>query len=126
MSTHIQVPLKNLKFGHEAPVHPSNARVTGRLDGIEALAASIFSRGLIEDLLVFDDGVPDILFVSDGNRSLAALRLIHGEQSSEQIDCKLRAAEDAFEDSLAVAVLSHKLHPVDEYEGFARLRDDKG
>jgi len=126
MSTHIQVPLKNLRFGHEAPNHPSNARVTGRLDGIEALAANIHSRGLIEDLVVFDDGVPDIWFVSDGNRSLAALRLIYGEESSELIDCKPRPADGAFEDSLAVAVMGRKLHPIDEYEGFARLRDDHG
>jgi ParB family chromosome partitioning protein len=124
MSTHLQVPLKNLKFGHEAPVHPSNARVTGRLDGIEALAANIHSRGQIEDLIVFDDGVKDTWFVSDGNRSLAALRMIYSEQSSQLIDCKQRPAEQAFEDSLAVAVMSRKLHPVDEYEGFARLRDD--
>lgn len=126
MSTHLQVPLKNLRFGHEAPNHPGNARVSGRMDGIATLAANIHSRGQIEDLIVFDDGVPDIYFVSDGNRSLAALRMIHGEESSEPIDCKLRPAEQAFEDSLAVAVLGHKLHPVDEYEGFVRLRDDKG
>lgn len=126
MSTHLQVPLKNLRFGHEAPNHPGNARVSGRMDGIATLAANIHSRGQIEDLIVFDDGVPDIYFVSDGNRSLAALRMIHGEESSEPIDCKLRPAEQAFEDSLAVAVLGHKLHPVDEYEGFAKLRDEKG
>jgi ParB family chromosome partitioning protein len=123
MSTHLQVPLKNLRYGHEAPVHPSNARVTGRLDGIATLAANIHSRGQIEDLIVFDDGVPDTYFVSDGNRSLAALRMIYDDTSSVLIDCKLRPAEQAFEDSLAVAVLSHKLHPVDEYEGFARLRE---
>lgn len=126
MSTHLQIPLKNLRFGHEAPKHPSNARVTGRLDGIATLAANIHSRGQIEDLIVFDDGVPDIYFVSDGNRSLAALRMIHGDESSELIDCKVRPAEQAFEDSLAVAVLGHKLHPVDEYEGFAKLRDQMG
>jgi ribosomal protein L40E len=126
MGSHIQVPLKHLRFGHEAPKHPSNARVTGRLEGIETLAVNIHSRGLIEDLIVFDDGVPPLYFVSDGNRSLAALRLIYGEDSGEMIDCKPRPAEQAFEDSLAVAVLAHKLHPIDEFEGFARLRDDHG
>ncbi|MBY9045412.1 hypothetical protein K7460_29375, partial [Pseudomonas fluorescens] len=30
------------------------------------------------------------------------------------------------EDSLAVAVLARKFHPVDEYEAFAKLRDDHG
>ncbi|KRR25933.1 ParB/RepB/Spo0J family partition protein [Bradyrhizobium retamae] len=124
MSTHIQVPLKNLRFGHEAPNHPSNARVTGRLDDVPALAANIYSRGQIEDLIVFDDGVPPLYFVSDGNRSLAALRLIHGEDRDDiLIDCKVRPAEGAFEDSLAVAVTSRKLHPIDEYEGYAKLKE---
>lgn len=117
----MQVELRQLKFGHEAPVHPSNARIGGRLAGIEALAANIHARGLIEDLIVFDDGVPDTWFVSDGNRCLAALRLIYGEHSTQIIDCKPREAEGAFEDSLAVAVLGHKLHPIDEFEGFTRL-----
>lgn len=125
---HLKVPLKNLRYGHEAPVHPSNARIAGRLEDIPELAANIFSRGLIEDLLVFDDGVQDeqgncIYFVSDGNRSLAALRMVYREDSSEEIDCKVTTAEAAFEDSLAIAVLQRKLHPVDEYEGFARLRE---
>src|SRR6267142_1396216 len=118
---HLQVPLKNLKFGHEAPNHPGNARTTGREDGIAELAAHIHARGKIDDLLVFEDGVDDIYFVANGNRSLAALRMIYGETSSELADCKLTTAEQAFEDSLAVAVLAKKFHPVDEYEGFARL-----
>lgn len=123
MSTHLQVPLKSLKFGHEAPVHPGNARVTGRTDGIAELAAHIFGRGKIDDLLIYDDGVPLTYFVANGNRSLAALRMIYGEESEELIDCKLTTAERAYEDSLAVAVLVRKFHPVDEYEGFAKLRD---
>jgi ParB family transcriptional regulator, chromosome partitioning protein len=123
MSIHLKVQLRNLKFGHEAPVHPGNARVTGRTDGIAELAAHIFGRGKIDDLLVYDDGVPDTYYVANGNRSLAALRMIYGEQSEELIDCKLTTAERAYEDSLAVAVLVRKFHPVDEYEGFAKLRD---
>jgi len=127
MSNHIQVPLKNLRFGHEAPVHPGNARTTGREEGIAELAAHIHARGKIDDLLVYEDGVPDILFVANGNRSLAALRMIHGKDRGDiLVDCKLTTAEQAYEDSLAVAVLAKKFHPVDEYEGFARLRDEKG
>jgi len=126
MSTHIQVPLKNLRFGHEAPNHPGNARVTGRQEGIAELAAHIHARGKIDDLLIYDDGVPEIYFVANGNRSLAALRMIHTETSDFPVDCKLTTPEQAYEDSLAVAVLAKKFHPVDEYEGFARLRDEKG
>jgi ParB family chromosome partitioning protein len=67
--------------------------------------------------------VPDTWFVSDGNRCLAALRMVYGEDSSQLVDVKPRPAEDAFEDSLAVAVLAHKLHPIDEFEGFTKLLD---
>jgi ParB family chromosome partitioning protein len=52
--------------------------------------------------------------------------MIYGEDSSEPIDCKLTTAERAYEDSLAVSVLAKKFHPVDEYEAFAKLRDDHG
>ncbi|CUT12516.1 putative plasmid stabilization protein [Bradyrhizobium sp.] len=124
--SHITVPLKTLRHGHEAPNHPGNARVTGREDGIAQLAAHIHARGKIDDLLVYDDGVPDVLFVANGNRSLKALRMIYGDDSSEPIDCKLTTAERAYEDSLAVSVLAKKFHPVDEYEAFSKLRDDHG
>ena len=79
MSTHIQVPLKDLRFGHEAPTHPGNARTTGRTEGVETLAAHIHARGKIDDLLIYDDGVPPLYFVANGNRSLEALRMIYGE-----------------------------------------------
>ncbi|MES5483597.1 hypothetical protein QMZ05_12635 [Bradyrhizobium sp. INPA03-11B] len=125
-SNHIQVPLKNLRPGHEAPNHPGNARVTGREDGIAELAAHIHVRGKIDDLLVYDDGVPDVYFVANGNRSLLALRMILGDSSEQLIDCKLTTAERAFEDSLAVAVTPNKFHPVDEFEAFAKLRDQHG
>ena len=126
MAEHIQVELRNLRFGHEAPNHPGNARTAGREEGIAELAAHIFARGKIDDLLVYDDGVPGVYFVSNGNRSLAALRMIHTAESDELIDCKLTTAERAYEDSLAVAVLAKKFHPVDEFEGYAKLRDDLG
>jgi ParB family chromosome partitioning protein len=125
-SSHIQVPLKNLRPGHEAPNHPGNARVTGREDGIAELAAHIQIRGKIDDLLVYDDGVPEIYFVANGNRSLQALRMMYGDNSEQLVDCKLTTAERAFEDSLAVAVTAKKFHPVDEFEAFAKLRDQHG
>ncbi|MDA9521654.1 hypothetical protein XI06_15215 [Bradyrhizobium sp. CCBAU 11434] len=125
-SIYLKVPIKNLRPGHEAPNHPGNARVTGREDGIAELAAHIHARGKIDDLLVYDDGVPDIYFVANGNRSLAALRMIYGEESSELVDCKLTTAERAFEDSLAVSVTAKKFHPVDEFEAYARLKTEHG
>lgn len=117
----IQVPLKDLKFGHDA-ADVVNARVAGRMSNIETLAANIHARGLIEPLIVVDGG-SGAYFVSDGNRRLAALQMIHGDASAQMIECKLREvdAAGAFEDSLTAAVLAEQLHPVDQFEAFAKL-----
>jgi ParB family chromosome partitioning protein len=63
---HIDVPLNKLRFGQEDGAG-INARVAGRLDGIEALAANLHANGQIEDLIVkkFDG---DLYAVSNGNR----------------------------------------------------------
>lgn len=120
----IQVPLNKLHFGHEVG-DGINARVSGRQEGIGALAANIFARGLIENLIVyhmFDDHYG----VSNGNRRLAALHSIHGaDNESVLINCTERKVNEvgAFEDSLTTAVLAAQLHPVDQYEAFARLKD---
>lgn len=118
-----QIPLRDLNFGHDA-ANVVNARVAGRDEGINTLAANIHARGLIEPLIVVENG--GRYFVSDGNRRLAALRAIHGENSAEPIECKIRNvdAAGAFEDSLTSAVLTQQLHPVDQYEAFAKLRDN--
>ena len=124
-----QLPLNVLRFGHDANIIV-NARVAGRQDGIETLAANIHARGLIEPLIVKRDGPadagPTAYLVSDGNRRLAALHMIFGDSSDELIECKVRDVDDAgaFEDSLTAAVLAHQLHPVDQYEAFARLETD--
>lgn len=117
-----QLPLKSLRFGHDASVIV-NARVSGRQDGVDTLAANIYARGLIEPLIVVKDGENDSYFVSDGNRRLAALLAIFGPDSSQPIECNVRDVDGAgaFEDSLTAAVLAHQLHPVDQYEAFAKL-----
>ena len=121
-----QIPLKYLDFGHNAP-GAINARVAGRQDGIETLAANSHARGQIEPLIVQDGGA-GTYYVSDGNRRLAAFRMIHGDTSDHLIECKIRevGADGAFEDSLTAAVLAHQLHPVDQYEAFARLLQQGG
>ena len=123
------VPLNRLIFGQEDGAG-INARVTGRDDGIAELAANIYARGLIENLVVKRvGGIADELYsVSNGNRRLAALRMIHGDTSAEAIRCTLRDVDEdgAFEDSLTTAVTAKQLHPVDQYEAFARLRDKAG
>lgn len=119
-----QVALNKLKFGQEDGAG-INARVAGRLDGIEALAANLYAVGQIENLVVKRcDG--DFFSVSNGNRRLAAFRQIHGDDSDALINCTLRDVNEAqaFEDSLITAVTAKQLHPVDQYEAFARLEEN--
>lgn len=121
----IQVPLNKLKFGHDDGAG-INARVAGRLEGIEALAANLHARGQIENLVVKRcEG--DFYSVSNGNRRLAAFHQIYGADSSQPINVTVREVDEngAFEDSLTTAVTARQLHPVDQYEAFARL-DERG
>lgn len=119
----IQVPLKYLKYGQDDGAG-INARVVGRDDDIAPLAANILARGQIENLVVkrFDD---QYYSVANGNRRLAAFHMMYGKDSHELINCTLREVDEAgaFEDSLATAVTAKQLHPVDQYEAFARLSD---
>lgn len=126
----IKVPLKMLKFGHEDG-EGINARVAGREDGIAALAANIFANrsddnpsGLIENLIVKEAG-EDFYSVANGNRRLAALRMIEAESSDLPIPCTMHQVDEnkAFEYSLTTAITAEQLHPVDQYEAFARLEE---
>lgn len=121
-----EVPLNRLIFGQEDGAG-INARTTGRDDGIAELAANIHARGQIENLVVKVCG-DNLYSVSNGNRRLAAFHMIYGADSSEPIRCTLRDVDEAgaFEDSLTTAVTAKQLHPVDQYEAFARLRDRGG
>ncbi|UNJ22082.1 chromosome segregation protein [Microcystis phage vB_MweS-yong2] len=107
---------------------PSNVRVTERDAGIKALAASIKAHGLLQPLVVIphDGPGPGKYLVADGARRLAALRKIHGKRDPD-IPVRFLASLDdgaAREASLAANVMRVALHPVDEYEAFARLVAD--
>lgn len=119
----IKVPLKMLKFGHEDG-EGINARVAGRDDGIAALAANLNANGQIENLIVKDAG-DGFYSVANGNRRLAAFRMMYGEGSDQEIGCTLHEvdADKAFEFSLTTAITAEQLHPVDQYEAFARLEE---
>lgn len=117
----LQIPLNKLKFGHEDG-EGINARITGRDDGIAALAANIHANGQIENLIVKEiDG--GCYAVANGNRRLAAFHMIYGETSEQPIGCTLHQVDEAkaFEYSLATAITAQQLHPVDQYEAFAKL-----
>jgi ParB family chromosome partitioning protein len=119
----IKVPLKMLKFGHEDG-EGINARVAGRDEGIAALAANLNANGQIENLVVKDAG-DGFFSVANGNRRLAAFRMMYGEGSDQPIGCTLHQVDNAkaFEYSLTTAITAEQLHPVDQYEAFARLEE---
>ncbi|ODM71701.1 ParB/RepB/Spo0J family partition protein [Bradyrhizobium elkanii] len=126
----LQIPLNKLKFGHQDG-EGINARVAGRDARIAELAANIFANrspenptGLIENLIVKQvDG--DSYAVANGNRRLAALHMIEAPGSEMLIGCTLHQvdATKAFEFSLATAITAEQLHPVDQYEAFAKLEE---
>jgi len=126
----LQIPLNKLKFGHQDN-EGINARVAGRDARIAELAANIFANrtpsnptGLIENLIVKQvDG--DCYAVANGNRRLAALHMIEAPGSEMLIGCTLHEvdAAKAFEFSLATAITAEQLHPVDQYEAFAKLEE---
>jgi ParB family chromosome partitioning protein len=119
----LQVPLNRLKFGHEDG-GGINARVVGREDGIAELAANLHAQGQIENLIIKDmsDG---FYSVANGNRRLAAFHMIYGEAAEHPVNCTLHDVDETrgFEFSLTTAVTAKQLHPVDQYEAFARLVD---
>jgi ParB family chromosome partitioning protein len=90
----------------------------------QCLAANIHANGQIENLIVKDAG-GGFYAVANGNRRLAAFQMIYGAESNQPINCTLHDVDETkgFEFSLTTAVTAEQLHPVDQYEGFARLRD---
>ena len=121
----LNIPLNRLKFGHQDG-DGINARVTGRDKDIAALAANLHAQGQIENLIVKDAG-DGFYAVANGNRRLAAFHMIYGEASSHPIACTVHDVDSAtaFEFSLVTAITARQLHPVDQYEAFARL-DERG
>ena len=132
-----EIPLNRLKFGQEDGAG-TNARITGRQDGIAELAANLHANGQIENLVVRrcgeDPGLPvpdgwkgarEMYSVSNGNRRLAAFHMIYSATSTHLVRVTAHDVDEnvAFEQSLTTAVTAKQLHPVDQYEAFARLEE---
>ena len=125
----IFVPLNKLKKS------PRNARrVPHGEAAIEALAASIQHKGMIQNLVVEPevkaDGTPTgCYFVTAGEgRRLAMLLRAKRKQirKSEPVRCWLDTANDPAEVSLDENVTRTAMHPADQFERFADLSRDKG
>ncbi|APR51383.1 chromosome partitioning protein ParB [Sphingomonas koreensis] len=125
----IFVPLAKLKKS------PRNARKVSHGEAaIEALAASIQHKGLIQNLVVEpeikEDGTPTgyyLVTAGEGRRLAMLLRAKRKQiKKSEPVRCWLDTANDPSEISLDENVTRTPMHPADQFERFRELADGKG
>jgi ParB family chromosome partitioning protein len=125
----IFVPLAKLKKS------PRNARKVPHGEAaIEALAASIQHKGLIQNLVVEpeikEDGTPTgayLVTAGEGRRLAMLLRAKRKQiRKSEPVRCWLDTANDPAEISLDENVTRTPMHPADQFERFAELSNEKG
>ncbi|MHC2248216.1 ParB/RepB/Spo0J family partition protein [Bradyrhizobium elkanii] len=127
--TEVLIPLSKLKKS------PRNARKTPHSDAaIEALAASIAAKGMLQNLVVEPEvdgeGAATGVFyvtVGEGRRLAQLLRVKRKEiKKNEPIRCIVDTANDSHEISLDENVTREKMHPADEFEAFRKLADERG
>jgi ParB family chromosome partitioning protein len=127
--TTLFIPLHRLKKS------PKNARKTPHPKAdIEALAASIAAKGLLQNLVVEperkDDGKETGYFlvtIGEGRRLAHLLRAKRKEiRKAEPVRCILDTAHNAHEISLAENVIRSAMHPADQFEAFAKLHREEG
>lgn len=123
------IPLEKLKKS------PRNARKTSHSEAhIEALAASIGAKGMLQNLVVeleVDEvGQPTGFYfvtVGEGRRLAHLLRVKRKEISKlEQVRCVLDTANDPQEISLDENVTREAMHPADQFEAFRELAEHRG
>ena len=123
------IPLHRLKKS------PRNARKTPHPKAdIEALAASIAAKGLLQNLVVEperkDDGKETgyyLVTIGEGRRLAHLLRAKRKEiTKAEPVRCILDTAHNAHEISLAENVIRSAMHPADQFEAFAKLHREEG
>jgi len=115
----INVPLKSLIFGGEIDSRTEQTDITSLTKSIEAL-------GLILPLSVMQVG--DKYRVIDGNRRLAALKIVHKGKKNVEVPVHLQDADidqsTARALSLAANIERLPLHPADQYQAFAKIAAD--
>jgi len=123
------VPLNKLKKS------PRNARKTPHSEAhIEALAASIAAKGMLQNLVVEPeanaDGAPTgsyFVTIGEGRRLAQMLRMKRKQiKKSEPIRCVLDTENDATEISLDENVTREAMHPADQFERFRELAENRG
>lgn len=128
-SVEIFVPLAKLKKS------PRNARKVPHGEAaIEALAASIQHKGLIQNLVIEPETKEDgtltgsyLVTAGEGRRLAMLLRAKRKQiKKSELVRCWLDTANDPAEISLDENVTRTPMHPADQFERFAELSNEKG
>ncbi|MBX3442134.1 MAG: ParB/RepB/Spo0J family partition protein [Planctomyces sp.] len=102
---------------------PFNARRTGAADAIGELKASILAHGLMQNLVVTDEGDGRFRVIAGGRR-LAAIHALQAEgQLADDfaVPCQVVTQEHAAELSLAENTVRLAMHPADQFEAFAEL-----
>jgi ParB family chromosome partitioning protein len=127
--TEVLIPLNKLKKS------PKNARKTPHSEAsIEAYAASIAAKGILQNLVVEpeldgDGLVTGFYFVTigEGRRLAQLLRVKRKEiKKTEPIRCIVDTANDPHEISLDENVTRENMHPADQFEAFKKLAGERG
>lgn len=123
------VPLNKLKKSSR------NARKTPHSEAhIEALAASIAAKGMLQNLVVEPEtnaeGEPTGFYfvtIGEGRRLAQMLRVKRKQiKKTEAIRCVLDTENDATEISLDENVTREAMHPADQFERFRELAENRG
>ncbi|MEC7797470.1 MAG: ParB/Srx family N-terminal domain-containing protein, partial [Pseudomonadota bacterium] len=124
----IVVPLNRLKAS------PKNARKVKHTEaGIEALAASIKVKGLLQPPVVEiergeDGAATGAYLVTIGEGRRRALRLLVKRKAIKRthpVKVTVDTENDAHEISLDENVTREAMHPADQFEAFKRLADER-
>jgi ParB family chromosome partitioning protein len=127
--TEVFIPLNKLKKS------PKNARKTPHSEAaIEAYAASIAAKGILQNLVVEpeldSDGSATGFYsvtIGEGRRLAQLLRVKRKEiKKTEPIRCIVDTANDPHEISLDENVTRENMHPADQFEAFKKLADERG
>ena len=125
----IVVPLNRLKAS------PKNARKVKHTEaGIEALAASIKVKGVLQPPVVeiergADGAATGAYLVTIGEGRRQALRLLVKRKAIKRthpVKVTVDTENDAHEISLDENVTREAMHPADQFEAFKRLADERG
>ena len=125
----IFIPLNKLKKS------PRNARKTPHGEAaIEAYAASIAAKGILQNLVVEPELDADgaetgfyLVTIGEGRRLAQLLRVKRKQiKKTEPIRCVIDTANDPHEIRLDENVTREAMHPADQFEAFRKLAEERG